>query len=225
MTRVVIADDNYLVREGTRRLLEDTGEVEIIATAADAPSLLAAVDQHSPEVVLTDIRMPPGMHLDGILAALEIRRNHPEIGVVVLSQHLDEDYAFELFKDGTAGLGYLLKERVGDLDQLLRAILEVRDGRSVLDPDVVDALVARRTRPEAPPLGLTPRELEVLHHMAQGKANATIAGDLFLSESAIEKYVNSIFSKLHLREEPHLHRRVMAVLTYLRGQPGRVAGS
>ena len=193
----------------------------MVATASDAPSLLAAVDRYRPEVVLTDIRMPPGMHLDGIEAALSIRELHPEVGVVVLSQHLDEEYAFELFKNGTAGLAYLLKERVGDLDQLLRAISEVKAGRSVLDPDVVDALVARRTRPDSPPLGLTPRELDVLHHMAQGKANGSIAEDLHLSESAIEKHVNSIFSKLHLREEPHLHRRVTAVLTYLRSGPSR----
>lgn len=215
--RVVIAEDNYLVREGTRRLLEDTGAVEVVASVGDADALLDAVDEHRPDVVITDIRMPPGNQLDGIHAAHKIRQRHPGTGVVVLSQHLDEEYAYELLKDGTSGFGYLLKERVGDLDQLLRALEDVEAGRSVIDPEVVDALLARGVRRPAGDHGLTPRELDVLHHMAQGKTNGTIAADLFLSESAVEKHVNAIFLKLGLREEPLLHRRVAAVLRYLHG--------
>jgi DNA-binding NarL/FixJ family response regulator len=213
--RVVVADDNYLVREGTRRLLEDSGRVDVVAAASDADELRAAVAEHRPDVVVTDIRMPPDHHLDGIVAAHAIRADHPGVGVVVLSQHLEDDYALELFRHGTSGLAYLLKERLGDLDRLLHAIEEVRAGRSVLDPDVVDALIATRMPPRADDHGLTPRELEVLHHMAQGKTNAAIAADLFLSESAIEKNINAIFSKFGLREEPLLHSRVKAVLTYL----------
>ena len=215
MTRVVLAEDNYLVREGTRRLLEDSGRVEVVAAVGDATALLAAVSDLDPDVVITDIRMPPDNHLDGIVAAHRIREAHPEIGVVVLSQHLEDDYALELFKHGTAGYAYLLKERVGDLDQLLAAIDEVSAGRSVIDPDVVDVLIARRIRPGLDSEGLTPRELEVLHLMAQGRTNAAIAGELFLSESAIEKHINAIFTKLGLNEEKQIHRRVKAVLTYL----------
>ncbi len=215
--RVVIAEDNYLVREGTRRLLEDSGEVEVIATVGTAPELLDAVTRLRPSAVLTDIRMPPGHHMEGIEAAHAIRSKHPEIGVVVLSQHSDEAYAFQLLKDGTAGLAYLLKERVGDLDELLRALKEVVAGRSVIDPRVVDTLVARRARLTETPLNdLSPRELDVLRQMAQGKTNAAIAEALVLSESAIEKHVNSIFSKLNLSEEHQVHRRVAAVLTFLR---------
>ena len=213
-TRIVIAEDNYLVREGTRRLLEDSGK-DIVAAVGDAIELREAVDEHLPDAVITDIRMPPDHHFDGIFAAHDIRASHPNIGVVVLSQHLEDEYALELFRQGTSGLAYLLKERVGDLDQLLRAIDEVCAGRSVLDPDVVDALIASRMRPRIDAHGLTTRELDVLAQMAQGKTNPAIANDLFLSESAIEKNINSIFSKLGLREEPLLHSRVKAVLTYL----------
>jgi DNA-binding NarL/FixJ family response regulator len=215
--RVVLAEDNYLVREGTRRLLEDSGEVEVVAAVGTAGELLDAVSRLRPDAVITDIRMPPGHHMEGIDAAHAIRRSHPEVGVVVLSQHADEGYAIELLKDGTAGMAYLLKERVGDLDELLRALREVTAGRSVIDPDVVEVLVARRARLADSPLGrLTPRELDVLREMAQGKTNAAIAQSLVLSESAIEKHVNSLFAKLHLTEEPQVHRRVAAVLAYLR---------
>jgi DNA-binding NarL/FixJ family response regulator len=216
--RIIIADDNYLVREGTRRLLEESGEIDVVAIAVDADDLKAAVTTHLPDVVVTDIRMPPDHQLDGILAAHHIREHHPGIGVVVLSQHLEDDYALELFRQGTSGLAYLLKERLGDVDQLLQAIREVRAGRSVLDPDVVDVLIATRLPAPVDDHGLTPRELDVLHEMAQGKVNAAIAADLFLSESAIEKHINSIFSKLGLREEPLVHSRVKAVLTYLESQ-------
>ena len=220
MTRVVVADDNYLVREGMRRLLEDSG-LDVVAAVGDATDLLHAVDAHLPDVVITDIRMPPAFHLDGIEAAHAIRRDHPDIGVVVLSQHLEDDYALALFRHGTTGLAYLLKERVGDLERLLGAIEEVRAGRSVLDPDVVDALIASRMRPRSATQSLTPRELEVLARMAEGKTNAAIASDLSLSESSIEKHINSIFSNLGLREEPHLHSRVKAVLTYLESHGDR----
>lgn len=214
-SRVVLAEDNYLVREGTRALLEDSGRVTVVAAVADATALRRAVAEYLPDVVITDIRMPPDNQLDGIFAAHDIRAAHPDIGVVVLSQHLEDDYALELFRHGTAGLGYLLKERVGDLAQLLHAVDEVRAGRSVLDPDVVDALIATRMPARAPDHGLTPRELDVLHHMAQGKTNPVIAKDLYLSDSAIEKHINSIFAKLGLRQEPLVHHRVKAVLTYL----------
>ena len=214
-SRVVLAEDNYLVREGTRALLEDSGRVTVVAAVPDATALRRAVAEYLPDAVITDIRMPPDNQLDGIVAAHDIRATHPDIGVVVLSQHLEDDYALELFRHGTAGLAYLLKERVGDLAQLLHAVDEVQAGRSVLDPDVVDALIATRMPAREPDHGLTPRELDVVHHMAQGKTNPVIAKDLFLSDSAIEKHINSIFAKLGLRQEPLVHHRVKAVLTYL----------
>lgn len=214
---VVLAEDNYLVREGMRRLLEDSGEVRVVAAVGTAEELLDAVERLQPHAVVTDIRMPPAHHMEGIHAAHAIRARWPKVGVVVLSQHADEAYAFELLKDGTAGLAYLLKDRVGDLDELLRALREVRSGRSVIDPQVVENLVARRARLiDSPVARLTPRELEVLREMAQGKTNTAVASTLSLSESAIEKHVNAIFSKLGLAEEPHVNRRVTAVLTYLR---------
>jgi DNA-binding NarL/FixJ family response regulator len=215
--RVLIAEDNYLVREGTRRLLEDSGEVEVVAAVGTAEELLDAVNRLRPHAVVTDIRMPPGHHMEGIEAAHAIRRLHPGVGVVVLSQHAEEAYAFELLKNGTGGLAYLLKDRVGDLEELLHALREVRAGRSVIDPNVVEALVSRRARLAGSPVAmLTPRELEVLGEMAQGKANAAIAQTLFLSESAVEKHINAIFSKLGLSVEPQVHRRVAAVLAFLR---------
>ena len=215
--RVVIAEDNYLVREGTRRLLEDSGAVAVVAAVGTAAELLDAVARLSPDAVVTDIRMPPGHHVEGIEAAHAIRARHPEVGVVVLSQHADEAYAFQLLRNGAAGLAYLLKERVGDLDELLRALRDVVAGRSVIDPQVVELLVAHRARlAESPVSGLSRRELEVLREMARGKTNRAIAESLCLSESAVEKHVNAIFSKLGLSEEPQLHRRVAAVLTFLR---------
>jgi len=217
--KVVIAEDNYLVREGTRRLLEDSGGVRVIA-AVTAEELLDAVARLRPDVVITDIRMPPGHRMEGIEAAHAIRKAHPGVGVVVLSQHADEAYAFELLKFGTEGLAYLLKDRIGDVDEVLRAVTEVRAGRSVIEPKVVEALVARRARLDGSPVArLTPRELEVLQQMAEGKANPGIAKSLFLSESAVEKHINAIFSKLGLIEEPQVHRRVSAVLAFLRDAP------
>jgi DNA-binding NarL/FixJ family response regulator len=192
--RVLIAEDNYLVREGTRRLLEDSGAVQVCAAVGNAAELLDAVERLRPDVVLTDIRMPPGHHTEGIDAAHAIRARHPMMGVVVLSQHADEAYAFQLLQHGTAGLAYLLKERVGYLDELLRALREVAAGGSVIDPQVVELLVTRRVRLAASPLGsLSPRELEVLQQMAQGRTNAAIAEALTVSDSAIEKHVNAIF--------------------------------
>ncbi len=212
----MIAEDNYLVREGTRRILEDTGEVQVIAAVSTAGELTDAVTRLRPDAVMTDIRMPPGNHMEGIEAARLIRKQHPDVGVVVLSQHADEVYAFELLKDGTAGLAYLLKDRVGDPEELLRALREVRAGRSVIDSQVVEALVASRSRRAASPLNdLTPREIDVLREMAQGRTNPAIAKELSLSESAIEKYATSIFSKLGLSEESDTHRRVAAVLRFL----------
>ena len=223
--RIVIADDNYLVREGTRRLLEDSGQVTVQAAVGSAPELLDAVHRTRPEAVLTDIRMPAGPAagrmagpaMEGIDAAHRIKASTPGVGVVILSQYADESYAFELFRNGTAGLAYLLKDRVGDLRQLLAALREVAAGGSVIDPQVVDALVARRARLRESPLArLTPRELDVLREMAQGRGNAGIARELFLSESSVEKHVNAIFAKLDLASEQQVNRRVAAVLTFLR---------
>jgi DNA-binding NarL/FixJ family response regulator len=215
--RVVIAEDNYLVREGTRRLLEDSGEVDVLASVNNAEELLEAVDRLRPDAVLTDIRMPPGHQVEGIEAAHAIRKRHPRIGVVVLSQHSDAAYAVQLLKDGTEGLGYLLKTRVGELDELLHALREVVAGRSVVDSGVVERLVDYRSKQAESPLRLLgDREIEVLREMAAGKSNSSIAASLHLSESSVEKYVNSIFSKLGLSEERPLSRRVAAVLAYLR---------
>ena len=214
---VVIAEDNYLVREGTRRLLEDSGEVQVLAGVGTAVELLDAVSALRPQAVLTDIRMPPGHQVEGIEAARTIRQRHPDVGVVVLSQYSDAAYAVQLFRDGTDGLGYLLKASVGELDDLVHALREVSAGRSVVDARVVERLVDFRTRQSESPLrALVPRELEVLREMAEGKTNGAIAESLHLSESAIEKYVNTIFAKLGLSEERKLSRRVAAVLAYLR---------
>jgi DNA-binding NarL/FixJ family response regulator len=219
MLRVVFAEDNYLVREGTAALLADVGEVELVGTAASLDELLEAVETHTPDVVLTDIRMPPTGRDEGIRAAKRIRADHPAIGVVVLSQFADEEYAYDLLKDGAAGLGYLLKERVADVDELVRALGEVAKGGSVLDPKVVEALVAAKDRLAHSPLAtLTEREREVLSHMAQGENNAAIAKSLFLTERAVEKHINSLFHKLGLSEEHDVHRRVMAVLAFLQDQ-------
>lgn len=215
--RVVIAEDNYLVREGTRRLLEESGDATVIAAVGTATELVDAVRRLAPDAVLTDIRMPPGHHMEGIEAAHRIRAEHPHVGVVVLSQHAEEAYAFELLKNGTSGLAYLLKDRVGDVAALIHALRAVCSGGSVVDPIVVEALVARRARLADSLIStLTPRELEVLRNMATGATNTAIAATLVLSQSAVEKHVSSIFAKLGLTEEPAVDRRVAAVLTYLR---------
>jgi DNA-binding NarL/FixJ family response regulator len=219
--RLVLAEDNYLVREGVRRLIETEPELELAAVCEDLASLLAAVDAEKPDVVLTDIRMPPTGTDEGIRAAEQLRETHPEVGVVVLSQFVDPAYALHLFEHGSERRAYLLKERVSDIDQLLAAIKEVARGGSVIDPKVVEALVAARSTAAESPLGrLTPREREVLSEMAQGKNNAAIAGALVLTERAVEKHINSIFSKLSLSEEEDAHRRVKAVLLFLSEKGG-----
>ena len=214
--RVVFADDNYLVRQGVAALLGELDDLELVQVVADPHSLLKAVRDHRPEAVLTDIRMPPTHSNEGLVAAKRIRAEFPDIGVVVLSQYVEEDYALELLEDGVAGLGYLLKERVSDLDELVRALREVSRGGSALDPKVVEALLARRSGAGASPLaGLTDRELEVLREMASGRTNAAIASTLFMSERAGEKHIGSLFAKLGLSDERVVNRRVTAVLAYL----------
>ncbi len=217
MIRVVIADDHYLVREGTRRLLEASGEVEVLAAVEDGDQLRAAVDRMSPDAVVVDIRMPPDHQMEGIEAAHDIRAKHPDVGVVVLSAHANPLYAFELFKDGTAGLAYLLKDRVGDLDELLRALREAVAGGSVIDPLVVEGLLQRQRNTSDRLLDtLTDRESEVLALMAEGRSNGAIGEGLFVSQSAVEKHINSILTKLGLPpDETETHRRVAAVLAFL----------
>jgi DNA-binding NarL/FixJ family response regulator len=215
--RVVFAEDNYLLREGTAALLSEVDGIELVAIVADLPALLAAVEEHAPDAVLTDIRMPPTNSREGIEAAHRIRSEHPSTGVVVLSQYIEGEYAFDLLQEGAEGLGYLLKERVADMAEVAHALEEVARGGSVLDPKVVEELVAARRRMAGSPLAqLTEREREVLEQMAQGKNNAAIARALFLTERAIEKHINSLFHKLGLTEEADVHRRVMAVLALLR---------
>lgn len=214
--RVVLAEDNYLVREGTRRLLEASGEVQVLAAVGNAAELLEAVRRLAPDAVLSDIRMPPGHHMEGIEAALAIRASAPKVGVVLLSQYADASYALTLFRDGAAGLGYLLKDRIGDYEELVSALRDVIAGRSVVDPEVVDRLVSGRTRARSSPLReLTGRESDVLRAMAAGETNTGIAATLHLSESAVEKHINAIFGKLGLTPEASVHRRVAAVVTYL----------
>jgi len=223
--RIVIAEDNYLVREGLRRLLEDSGEVSVLACVGTAIELLDAVRRLAPDAVLTDIRMPPTHRMEGIEAAHEIRAAYPSTGVVVLSQHSEESYALALFGSGSSGLGYLLKDRIGDLEDLVHALREVCAGGSVVDPQIVDALVRRRTRDAASPLAsLSPRELDVLREMALGRTNAGIEHALHLSSSTVEKHVNAIFTKLSL-PETGVNRRVAAVLAYLQRPPGGGAGA
>jgi DNA-binding NarL/FixJ family response regulator len=214
--RLVLAEDHYLVREGVRSLLEARPEVEVVAACGDLDSLLAAIEAEQPEVVVTDIRMPPLSVDEGIQAAVRLRETHPEVGVVVLSQYVSPGYLLALLEGGTAGRAYLLKERIKDLEQLVSAILAVAEGGSVIDPKVVEALVAENARDEESPLsGLTPRERDVLREMAEGKTNAAIAESLFLTERSVEKVIHSIFLKLGLTWETTVHKRVKAVILYL----------
>jgi DNA-binding NarL/FixJ family response regulator len=216
MITIVVAEDSLLVREGIVRLLSAYDDVEIVGVAIDLPQLLAAVDDKSPNVVLTDIRMPPTGTDEGIHAAAELRTSHPTVGVVVLSQYVEPGYALSLFDGGSQGRAYLLKERISEGSQLIDAIRAVAGGGSVVDPKVVETLVNARVRTRSSPLEhLTPRELEVLSEIAQGKNNAAVAASLVLSDRAVEKHINSLFSKLGLSEEPSVHRRVKAVLLYL----------
>jgi DNA-binding NarL/FixJ family response regulator len=214
--RLVLAEDHYLVREGIRRLLETQPDIEVVAACGDLDALLQAVETERPDVVVTDIRMPPGGVDEGIQAARVLRETRPELGVVVLSTYSQPSYALALLESGTAGRAYLLKDRVEDIEQLAAAIRAVAACGSVIDPKVVEALVAQNARDEASPLAqLTPRESDVLREMAEGKNNAGIAQALVLTERSVEKVIHSIFLKLGLAWEPAVHKRVKAVILYL----------
>jgi DNA-binding NarL/FixJ family response regulator len=213
--RVVVAEDNYLVREGVVRLLGIEADLDVVAAYEDFDALIAGVDADPPDVVITDIRMPPTGTDEGVRAANLIRESHPSVGVVVLSQYVEPDYALALLEHGSDGRAYLLKERVSDVDVLRRAIEAVATGGSVIDPRVVEALVTARARPQSPLDFLTPRESEVLAEMALGRNNAGIGAALGLSERAVEKHINSLFAKLGVTSEPDVHRRVKAVLLHL----------
>jgi DNA-binding NarL/FixJ family response regulator len=217
--KVVLAEDSYLVREGVRRLLEHEPDIDLVGVCEDYDSLLEAIAGTEPDVLLTDIRMPPTGTDEGVRAAERLRQLRPQAGVVLLSQYADPAYALAFLEGGTEGRAYLLKERVADLDQLLAAIREVARGGSVIDPKVVEALVAARSRNAQSPLArLTPREREVLALLAEGRSNAAVADGLVLSERAVEKHINSIFAKLGLPEARDAHRRVKAVLLFLADQ-------
>jgi DNA-binding NarL/FixJ family response regulator len=214
--RLVLAEDHYLVREGVRRLLDAQPGFEVAAVCGDLDSLLEAVDREGPDVVVTDIRMPPGHSDEGIQAARRLRETKPDLGVVVLSQYSNPSYALALLDTGSAGRAYLLKERVHDLDQLMAAIRTVSEGGSLIDPKVVEGLVADRARAATSPVrDLTTRERDVLRKMAGGENNASIAEHLVLTERSVEKLINSIFMKLGLTWEPAVHKRVKAVILYL----------
>jgi DNA-binding NarL/FixJ family response regulator len=215
MIRLVIAEDTYLVREGIRRLLEPEADIEVVAACEDLSSLLDAIESEQPDVVLTDIRMPPTSQDEGIQVADRLRETNPETGVVVLSQFAAPEYALALLENGADGRAYLLKDRIGDAAQLAGAIREVAGGGSVIDPKVVEALVAARARSESPLDELTPRERETLEEMAQGKNNAAIAASLVITEPSVEKLAHGIFRKLGVAWQPDVNRRVKAVLLYL----------
>jgi DNA-binding NarL/FixJ family response regulator len=213
--RVVVADDSVLLREGIVRLLEDAG-FEVVGQAGTGEELLLKVRSYSPDVAIVDIRMPPTHTDEGLRAAKEIRERHPATGVLVLSQYVDAGYALELLQESAEAVGYLLKDRVSNVDDFTSAVRRVGEGGSALDPAVVSQLVGRRRRDD--PLGeLTPREREVLELMAEGRSNEAIGKRLFITPRAVEKHVTSIFQKLRLTATPEDHRRVLAVLTLLRG--------
>jgi DNA-binding NarL/FixJ family response regulator len=212
--RVVVAEDSVLLREGIARLLGERG-FEVVGQAADAEDLMRKVGAHRPDIAIVDIRMPPTNTDDGLRAALRIRGEHPDTGVLVLSAYVEETYALELISDSAAGIGYLLKDRIADVDAFVDAVRRVAAGGSALDPEVVARLVGRSRR-EDPLESLTPREREVLELMAEGRTNAAIAESLVVTERAVEKHVTSIFGKLDLVPAAEDHRRVLAVLTFLR---------
>lgn len=219
--RVALADDSYLVRQALVSILTRSEEMTLVASYSDATSLLAAVERDRPDVVLTDIRMPPSGDDEGIRLAAELRRRHPGMGVVVLSQYAEPRYALRLLGDGSDGLAYMLKERVADRNQLLSAISAVAAGGSYVDPKVVEALISAGTHArDSHILELTPRELEVLALVAQGLSNAAIGAQLFLTKRAVEKHVGAILSKLCLPDSEDVSRRVMATLAYLSDRPG-----
>jgi DNA-binding NarL/FixJ family response regulator len=211
--RVVVGEDEPLVREGIVRVLQEAG-LDVVGVAGDAEDLVRKADAHRPDVVITDIQMPPDLTDDGLRAAQRIRTSQPEVGVVVLSQFLEDRYALELVGDRAQGVGYLLKDRVGDLELFIDAIRRVARGGSALDPEVVQRMVGRR-REEGPLDRLTPRDLEVLALMAEGRSNRGIAEELVVSVAAVERHVTAIFSELGLRQVREDHRRVLAVLQYL----------
>jgi DNA-binding NarL/FixJ family response regulator len=213
--RVLLGEDDVLMREGIARLLTEGG-FEVVGQAGDAEALLRKALAHKPDVVIADVQMPPGHGDDGLRAALELRKQRPETGVLVLSQYYEEDYALELIGTQPEGVGYLLKERVGDVEAFLQAVARVASGGSALDPEVVGRMLGRR-RATGPLDTLSPRERDVLGAMAEGKSNRGIAEALFVTDAAVEKHVTAIFQKLDLGPTPTEHRRVLAVLTYLRG--------
>jgi DNA-binding NarL/FixJ family response regulator len=212
--RVVVADDSVLLREGIVRLLEESG-FEVVGQAGDAEDLVRKVSAHKPDVAIVDIRMPPTNTDDGLRAALEIRGRLPDTGVLVLSQYVEEGYALDLVGDSAGGVGYLLKDRVADVERFVDAVKRVAEGGSALDPEVVSQLLGRSRRDD-PLESLTPREREVLELMAEGRSNRAVSEQLVITERAVEKHVTSIFGKLDLAPAPEDHRRVLAVLTYLR---------
>jgi DNA-binding NarL/FixJ family response regulator len=212
--RVVVGEDQLLVREGIVRVLEESG-FEVVGVAADAPDLLRKTNAHKPDVVITDIQMPPDRTDDGLRAAIEIRRSRPDTGVVVLSQFLEDRYALELVGDRADGVGYLLKDRVGDPTLFVDSVRRVAAGGSALDPQVIQRMVGRR-RHTSPLDELTPRERDVMALMAEGRSNSGIAAELTVTVPAVERHVTSIFDKLGLRQAPEDHRRVLAVLEYLK---------
>jgi DNA-binding NarL/FixJ family response regulator len=212
--RVVIGEDDVLLRTGVVRVLSDAG-FEVVAEAGDAEDFLRKALAHRPDVAVVDVRMPPGLQDDGLRAALELRRQRPETGIVVLSQFYEEDYALDLISDRPEGVGYLLKERIGDVDAFADAVARVAAGGSALDPEVVGRMLGRR-RGGTPLDQLSPREREVIAAVAEGKSNQGIAQALCISEAAVEKHVTHIFSKLGLNQRPNEHRRVLAAVTFLR---------
>jgi DNA-binding NarL/FixJ family response regulator len=212
--RVVIGEDDVLLREGIARILGEGG-FDVVAQAGDAPDLLRKGLAHRPSVVIADVNMPPGHGDDGLRAAIEVRRQRPETGVLVLSQYYEEQYGIDLIGDRAEGVGYLLKERVGDVESFLDAVTRVAAGGTALDPEVVARMLGRR-RPDGPQDRLSPRERDVLASMAEGKSNRGIAQSLLVSQAAVEKHVTSIFHKLELDPAQTEHRRVLAVLAYLR---------
>jgi DNA-binding NarL/FixJ family response regulator len=219
--RLVLAEDNLLVREGVASLLSTYQDLELVAVCSNPDELLAAVDAHRPDVVLTDIRMPPSHTDEGIQVARRLRSSVPDVGVVVLSQFVEPAYALDLFAEGSRGRGYLLKDHVDDVDRLVTAIRTVAAGGSYIDDDVVDALVRGRARAVNSPLtALSPRETEVLAELASGRSNASIARQLGVSEHAVEKHTSVIFAKLGLSEDADVNRRVTAVLMFLARRPG-----
>jgi DNA-binding NarL/FixJ family response regulator len=223
--RVVVAEDEYLVREAVARLLDDDAEIDLVDTVADRGTLSATIAERAPDVVVTDIRMPPTRVDEGIRVAAELREQHPEVGVVVLSQYAEPEYVLQLLDSGSARRAYLLKERVRHRGQLLDAVRAVHAGGSLIDPKIVEVLVKGRSRVANSPLaGLTPREVETLSEIAQGKSNEAIAASLFLTKRAVEKHINSIFMKLGLAEAPDVSRRVKATLLFLAETATTVGG-